>query len=105
MQIDFSAAFDRVNHRGILYKLCSLAIVGAVLSILTQFLSNPPHHVMVNGCQSKLLNFVRSAAGKCFGPVIVPPKCTPRAFSIPENMLICYADDSTFFICCAITRR
>ena len=24
VQIDFSAAFDRVNHQGILYKLCSV---------------------------------------------------------------------------------
>ena len=26
VQIDFSAAFDRVNHRGILYELCSVGI-------------------------------------------------------------------------------
>ena len=37
VQIDFSAAFDRVNHLGILYKLCSVGIGGSVLSILTQF--------------------------------------------------------------------
>ena len=35
MQIDFSAAFDRVNHLGILYKLCSVGIGGSVLSMLT----------------------------------------------------------------------
>ena len=35
VQIDFSAAFDRVNHQGILYKLCSVGIGGSVLSILT----------------------------------------------------------------------
>ena len=40
MLIDFIAAFDRVNHLGILYKLCSVSIGGSVLSILTQFLSN-----------------------------------------------------------------
>ena len=40
VQIDFSAAFDRVNHQGIHYKLCSMGIGGSVLSILTQFLSN-----------------------------------------------------------------
>ena len=26
IQIDFSAAFDRVNHQGILYKLCSVGL-------------------------------------------------------------------------------
>ena len=40
VQLDFSAAFDRVNHQGILYWLCSVCIRGSVLSILTQFLSN-----------------------------------------------------------------
>ena len=40
VQIDFSAAFDRVNRQGILYKLCSVGIIGCVLSIMTQFLSD-----------------------------------------------------------------
>ena len=35
VQIDFSAAFHRVNHQGILYWLCSVGIEGSVLSILT----------------------------------------------------------------------
>ena len=43
MQIDFSAAFDRVNHLGNLYELCSVGIGGSVLSILAQFLSNRSH--------------------------------------------------------------
>ena len=38
VQIDFSAAFDRVNHQGILFKLCSVEYGGSVLSVLTQFL-------------------------------------------------------------------
>ena len=38
VQIGSSAAFDRVNHQGILNKLCSVGIRGSVLSILTQFL-------------------------------------------------------------------
>ena len=36
--IDFSAAFDRLNHLGILTKLYSVGTGGSVLSILTQFL-------------------------------------------------------------------
>ena len=35
VQIDFSAAFDRVNHLGIFYRLCPVGIGGSVLSILT----------------------------------------------------------------------
>ena len=36
VQIDYISAFDRVNHLGILYKLCSVGIGGSVLSILTE---------------------------------------------------------------------
>ena len=49
VQIDFSAAFHRVNHLGILYKLCTVGIVCYVMSILTQFLSNRSRQVMVDG--------------------------------------------------------
>ena len=46
VQIDFSAVFDRVNHLGILCKLCSVGIGGSVLSILTEFLSNRSQQVL-----------------------------------------------------------
>ena len=45
--IDFTATIDRVNHQGILNKLCSVRIGGSVLSMLTQFISNRSQHVMV----------------------------------------------------------
>ena len=54
VQIDFSAAIDGVNHQGILYKLSSVGIGGSVLSVLTVFLSNRSHYVLVDGCRSKL---------------------------------------------------
>ena len=70
-EIDFSAAFDRVNHQGILYNLCSVGIGGSVLSILTQFLSNRSHHVMVDGCRSKLVNIVSGIPqGSVLGPLL-----------------------------------
>ena len=71
MQSDFSAAFDSVNHLGILCMLCSVGIGGSVLSILTQFLSNRSQHIIVDGCQSKLVNVV-SGVPQCFWPIIVP---------------------------------
>ena len=58
VQIDFSTAFDRVNHQGILYKLCSVGIGGSLLSILAQFLTNRSQHVMADGCRNKLINVV-----------------------------------------------
>ena len=58
VQIDFSAAFDRVNRRGILYKLGFVGIGVCVLSLLTQFLSNRSNHFLMDGWQSKLVTVV-----------------------------------------------
>ena len=79
VQIDFSAAIDRVNHLGILYQLCSVGIAGFVLSTLTQFLSNRSQQIMVDGCQSKLVNVVSGVPqGSVLGQLLFP--CTLRSF-------------------------
>ena len=95
VQIDFSTAFDRVNHQGFLYKLSSVGIGGSVLSVVTQFLSNRSQYVLVDGCRSKLVNVVsRVPQGSVLGPLLFL-LYTLRLFSIVENKLISYADDST----------
>ena len=69
VQIDFNAAFSRVNHQGILFKLSSMGVGGSVLSILTQFLSNWPQYVVMDHPRSKPLNVVsRMPQGSVLGP-------------------------------------
>ena len=66
-----------------------------MLSILTQFLSNRSQHAMVDGCMSKLVNVVSGVPqGNVFGPLLFF-MYTLEFFSILENKLIGYADDST----------
>ena len=71
-QIKFSAAFDRVNHQGILYsiervyRLCSVGIGGSVLSILTEFLSNRSQHVMVMVVVVNWLTFFQECRREVF---------------------------------------
>ena len=75
--------------------LCSVGIGGSVLSILTQFLSNRSQQDMVDGCRSKLVNVVSGVPyGSVFGPLLFL-LYTSELFSILENKLISYADDST----------
>ena len=73
-----------------------------MLSILTQFLSNRSQHVMVDGCRSKLVDVVSVVSqGSVLGQLLFL-MYTSDHFSILENMLIGYAEDSTSFdICCA----
>ena len=90
-----SAAFDRVNHQGILYKLCSVGIGGSGLSISIQFLSNLSQHVMEDCCRSKLVNIVSGVPqGSILGPLLFLLH-TSELFSVLENKLISHADDST----------
>ena len=104
MQIDFRAAFDRVNHQGILYRLCSVGIESSVLSILSQFLSNRSQHVMVDGCQSKLVDVVSGVPQGSALLQLLFLLSTSELFSILKNKMIGYADDY-FDGGCAIPRR
>ena len=47
--LDFSAAFDRVNHKALIFKLRQLGVGGPFLSTLTEFLSNTLQRVVVDG--------------------------------------------------------
>ena len=74
VQIDFSTVFDRVNHPRI--PISSVLWVLEVLFRLywhSFYLIDLSTLCMVYGCWSKLVNIVRSSAGRCFGPVIIPP--------------------------------
>ena len=66
-----------------------------MLSVLTQFLSNQSQYVLVDGCRSKLVNVVSGVPqGSGFGTLLFLLH-TSEFFSILENKLIGYADDST----------
>ena len=84
--IDFSAAFDRVSHPGILFKLCSVGVGAPMLSVLTQFLSNRSQYVVVDGCRSKLANMAnipkvaRSRLSQCSAVSLVI--CSPARIAV-----------------------
>ena len=49
VQLDFSAVFDRVSHRGLLDKLRSIGVVEPFLSIVSEFLSDRIQRVHLEG--------------------------------------------------------
>ena len=66
-----------------------------MLFVLMQFLSNRSQFVLVDGCRSKLVNVVSGVLqGSVLGPLLFL-LYTSELFSILENKLIGYADDST----------
>ena len=66
-----------------------------MLSVQTQFLSNRSQYVMVDGCLSKLVNMVSGVPqGSVLGSQLFL-LYTAELFSIVENKIYGYADDST----------
>ncbi|XP_069979480.1 uncharacterized protein [Penaeus vannamei] len=49
VSLDFSAAFDTVNHKGLIFNLKSFVVGGKVLSISNEFLTSRQQRVHVDG--------------------------------------------------------
>ena len=94
-QLDFRAAFDRVSHSGLLFKLKSIAVGGSVLSICTEFLSDRRLRVAVDGAVSQWIPKISGMPqGSVLGPLLFI-HYTREMFELVENRLFAYGDDST----------
>jgi hypothetical protein len=66
-----SRAFDRVWHKGLIYKLKCLGIHGNVLSWFTSYLSNRSQRVVLNGTSSQSLPVQAGVPqGSILGPIL-----------------------------------
>ena len=98
VQIDFSAAFDRVNHAGLLYKLRSVGVGGPVLSIIEEFLTDRTQRVCVDGCFSRSADVVSGVPqGSVLGPLLFI-LYIGGLFDLVEIDLFSYADDATLVV-------
>ena len=80
---------------------------GSLLSILTPFLSNRSQLAMVDGYRSKLVNVISGVSqSSVLGPLLFI-LVTSELFSIMENKMIGYANDSMlcYILCCVISRH
>ena len=93
--LDFSAAFDRVNHKALIFKLRQLGVGGPFLSILTEFLSNRLQRVVVDGQFNGYRNIISGVPqGRVLGPLLFILYTHDMWFGL-ESMLASYADDAT----------
>ena len=88
VQLDFSAAFDRVSHSGLSFKLKSFGVVGSVMSICTEFLSDDHRQrVVVDGAASQCIKIISVVAqGSVSGPLLFI-LYTREMFELVENRL------------------
>ena len=92
VQLDFSAAFDRVSHSGLLFKLKSIGVGGCVLSISREFLSYRRQRVVADVAASEYVSGVLQ--GSVLGSLLFIIY-TSKMLELVENRLFTYADEST----------
>ena len=96
VQIDFSAAFDRVNHGGLVFKLREAWFGGLILKLFQNFLSSRTQRVKVDGVCSSSIDVISGVPqGSVLGPLLFLLYIAdlPRLL---QNELVGYGDNSTF---------
>ena len=98
VSLDFSSAFDKVNHRGLLYKLRSLGVGGHFYNIVANFLTDRKQRVVVDGHLGPF-GLVRSGVpqGSVLGPVLFN-LYTADMWNGIESHMVAYADDTTLIM-------
>ena len=95
VQLDFTAAFNRVSHSGLLFKLKSIGVGGSVLPICTEFLSDCRQGIVFDGAASEWIPIISGMPqGSVLGPLLFFVY-TSEMFEPVENRIFVYADDST----------
>ena len=100
--VDFSRAFDCVDHELLLLKLNRYGVRGHALNIIKSFLSNRYQIVEINGKKSNSCLISRGVPqGSILGPLLYLIFANDLALiiqRIPNTHLICYADDTNMLI-------
>ena len=97
VSLDFTAAFDTVNHKGLIFKMKSVGIGGRVLNILTDFLTDRQQRVVVDGSFSPFSRVYSGVPqGSVLGPLLFILYTSDMWFDITNKMLA-YADDTSLY--------
>ena len=93
--LDFSAAFDRITHKALIFKLRQLGVGDPFLSILTEFFSNRLQRIVDDGQFNDNRNVISGVTqGSVLGPLLFVLYTHDMWFGL-ENMLLSYTDDAT----------
>ena len=95
MYLDFSKAFDKVDHEILMKKVESLGINGKILQWIKSFLTNRQQQVRVEGVLSQK-EWVKSGVpqGSVLGPLLFLIMMLDITKDVKHSMLGSYADDT-----------
>ena len=95
--LDISKAFDKVWHKGLIYKLQSVGISGNLLNLITSFLDNRFQRVLLNGQESGWLPIKAGVPqGSILGPLFFLVYINDLSDGLSSNVKL-FADDTSLF--------
>ena len=95
---DISKAFDRVWHRGLLFKLRRLGLSGSLLNWFTSYLDNRYQRVAVEGSLSDILRVKAGVPqGSILGPLLFLVYINDIVDEIGTNIRL-FADDTSLYM-------
>ena len=96
--IDFSAAFDKVNHKGIIFNLQNIGVGGKFLDLCQSFLCRRRQYVTVDGCSSSTSDVYSGVPqGSVLGPLFFI-LYSSSMFTGLQCLNVAYADDTTIYV-------
>ena len=98
--LDFSASFDCVDHKALIFKFRRSVVDGPFLNIVTEFLSNKQQRVIIDGQSNEYRNIILGIPqGSVLGPLLFIMYSYTHAMRAGlENMFLSYADDATPYL-------
>ena len=95
--LDISKAFDKVWHKGIIFKLQQNGISGKLLRVLSDFLKDRKQRVILNGQFSSWTSVNAGVPqGSILGPLLFLIYINDLADGLSSNAKL-FADDTSFF--------
>ena len=95
--LDISKVFDKVWHKGLLFKLEHIGLSGNLLSLLKGFLSNRFQRVVLNGqCSNQSSVLAGVPQGSILGPLLFLISINDLPDSLESSVKL-FADDTSLF--------